>query len=536
MFKSSKGQYVMANRSQERPLLRKYITIVVSVVSVFAVLFVTGAFFYVKTHAGFEYNSEVQVEKNLGITPSETKTESKDKGKISLVDAATETPAKTNFLVVGVDKNESLTDSIMVFGYDNENNKISVVSIPRDTYVTLSPSQVKTLQKEGHTVPASGVMKINAVNVYGGKKHGMEYLQQEIEEILGIKIHYYAVVNLEGFRHIVDTIGGVWFDVPAGGLYYSDPMQNLQINIKGGHQLLDGKNAEGLVRFRHGYAAQDLKRVEVQQQFFKEFLKQFMDKDTLVKNAPSLLMDFLTYVNTNFSVTDLPKYASCLTKIDVNNVWSTTLPGYATMVGDASYYMCDKDLTKQMVREFFYSVKDETQGADGVQPDGATGSEFVTEYKTPVVVYGQHASTPSGKKSGTAPAKKPAATTPQSSAAPSTSATPSSSDMPTSSAVPPEGGEVLPSVEPGAETVGQPIESPVPQADPLVTPGTGAATGTGVEGQPVAPGVVTDQTQPVQGVDQGAGSAVPPPEAAVPLPADQTQPAQAVTQPTSAVQ
>ena len=66
--------------------------------------------------------------------------------------------------------------------------------------------------------------------------------------ILEIPVNYYARINLEGFRNIIDILGGVEFNVPFDMLY-DDPAQNLHISLEKGLQILDGVKAEQLVRF-----------------------------------------------------------------------------------------------------------------------------------------------------------------------------------------------------------------------------------------------------------------------------------------------
>ena len=72
-------------------------------------------------------------------------------------------------------------------------------------------------------------------------------------------------MDFEGFRDLIDAIGGVEFDVPTR-MYYTDPKQNLEIDLYPGKQLLDGKKAEMFMRFRQnndgtGYAEGDIGRM-----------------------------------------------------------------------------------------------------------------------------------------------------------------------------------------------------------------------------------------------------------------------------------
>jgi LCP family protein required for cell wall assembly len=93
-----------------------------------------------------------------------------------------------------------LADTIMVVGIRPAENKISIISIPRDLYVTDPGTQSQS--------------KINAVHAYGeekGKGKGMKDMETILSEVTGLKITYAASINFEGFKKLVDMIGGVPF-------------------------------------------------------------------------------------------------------------------------------------------------------------------------------------------------------------------------------------------------------------------------------------------------------------------------------------
>lgn len=354
-------------RKKKNLYLRKYFFVVSFLVGIFSLMFTTGMFLYFNTLAAPHYDPQKQAlleekanaeflssKKELILVSTTYETE-------TTIETTTETitedtidiPRKTNFLIAGVDKDESLTDVIMVGSFDAVTKKINILSIPRDTYIVLEQEEVKKLKSR--SVPSSGVMKINSVNVYAGKKYGMPFLENEIEEILGIKIKYYVKINLDGFKSVVDTIGGVEFEV-QDRLYYDDPTQNLHINLYPGVQVLNGKKAEGLVRFRHGYATQDIQRMNVQQEFLKQFAKQLMKKETIKSNITGLVSDFLKYVDTDFGIGDIAKYAKYANGINGDSINTSTLPGEAKTIDGISYFIHDKYETSKIVQEFFYNT------------------------------------------------------------------------------------------------------------------------------------------------------------------------------------
>lgn len=264
-------------------------------------------------------------------------------------------PIRTNVLVVGVDKAENLTDVMMVASFVSTTGQINLLSIPRDTYISYKGEQLTELRKINSHAPTH--MKANSVYAYT-KSSGIEFLKSTLENLLGIKIDYYIKVDLDAFKHIVDAVGGIYFDVPAGGLKYNDPTQDLYINLKEGRQLLDGNDAEGLVRFRKGYARQDLQRVEVQQQFIKEFISQVLTKETIMSNLGEIVLSLIKYVETDFGVTDFPKYINSIPNISPEKMQTQTLPGYPQTIDNLSYYVINSDDAKPIIDSFFYGNTD----------------------------------------------------------------------------------------------------------------------------------------------------------------------------------
>lgn len=248
--------------------------------------------------------------------------------KAGIIPTIIQAPRKTNALVLGCDQSGFLSDVMVFITFDSKTKKIDVISLPRDTYITITQEQVEELRRGGsHFVPSSGVMKLNELHSYAGKKNGMKYSKAEVEELLGVKIDYTAEVDLKAFRKIIDLVGGIEVDVPGNGMYYRDPEQNLSISIPAGRQLLDGNDAEGFMRFRHGYDRGDLDRIDNQKRFMKEFFSQVVQKEVIANNIMSLINIFLENVKTDFGITDIPQYLTSLNGISADKVSFYTLPG-----------------------------------------------------------------------------------------------------------------------------------------------------------------------------------------------------------------
>ena len=171
-----------------------------------------------------------------------------------------------NAVVLVGDKSEANTDTMMVVNYDPSTSNMNIMSIPRDTKVILSNGKAT---------------KINSIYANRG---GSDLLRKHLGNITGIDIKYYVYFNIDTFRKVIDLLGGVTIDVPLD-LDYVDPLQDLHIHVKKGKQLMDGEKAEEYLRFRHpngGYSQEmlkyydgsDLKRIQAQQKFIKEMVKQ----------------------------------------------------------------------------------------------------------------------------------------------------------------------------------------------------------------------------------------------------------------------
>lgn len=217
-------------------------------------------------------------------------------------------------LIFGLDRFSGSTDTIMVATYDVPNKKIGLVSIPRDTVVRRDKSAAWN--------------KINAAYAAGGS-NGVAQLEREVEELLGIPIDYYVKIKLSAFEKLVESVNGVWFDVPRD-MDYDDPDQNLHIHLKAGYQLLNGEQAMGMVRFRQDNNGDDsfgdVGRAGVQQAFLKAMLKQVISGAN-VTTIPTLIDVVLNHIETNADVNACLYFGRELLKMDLDGgIETETLP------------------------------------------------------------------------------------------------------------------------------------------------------------------------------------------------------------------
>ena len=224
---------------------------------------------------------------------------------------------------VGSDGRASLdgnTDTMLLFRLDPRENRIRVVSIPRDTRVP---------------IPGHGAFKINAANSWGGP----ELAAQTVSELLGVKVDRFFLMSLQGLIAAVDAIGGVEADVPKR-LRYHDRAGGLSINLEPGRQHLDGKDVEALLRFRHDDLG-DLGRVQRQQSFILELAPQLLQPSHLLK-LPILLGILRNNAESNLSPYEMLQIAGWLKTLDPHaDLQLTVLPGKAGTVAGGWYWLAE---------------------------------------------------------------------------------------------------------------------------------------------------------------------------------------------------
>lgn len=208
-------------------------------------------------------------------------------------------------LVSGVDDHNGGSDTNILVAVDAANDAIYGVSIPRDTKAIIDG-------------------KAHKIN-YAYNSGGMSLMADVITEQLGLPVDYTVQVDLQGFVAIVDAIGGVEFDVPID-MHYEDPYQDLYIHINKGLQRLGGEDALKVVRFREGYASQDLGRMNTQQAFLKAAAKQTLTPANLDK-IDDFVKIFQSYVETDLTLGNLAWLGKEAIRMGTDAISFSTLPG-----------------------------------------------------------------------------------------------------------------------------------------------------------------------------------------------------------------
>ncbi|MDF2519787.1 MAG: lytR [Clostridia bacterium] len=176
--------------------------------------------------------------------------------------AADYTAGNEDFLlaVLGTDEraNEiSRSDVIMLIKYNAEVNKVIIVSVPRDCKVP---------------IPGKGKNKINAAYAFGGAKLQVSVL----EELFDVKNVRYIHINFEGFKNVIDTLGGVEINAEK------DFEEGNEIFIKKGPNILKGDDLLAYVRYRHDIEG-DFGRIKRQQEVISSLASSVLKPENIAK-------------------------------------------------------------------------------------------------------------------------------------------------------------------------------------------------------------------------------------------------------------
>lgn len=251
--------------------------------------------------------------------------------KFSILGASSE-PVR-NVVVAGVDEGGYRTDLILLCQINRYSNELNILQIPRDTRV-----QNRRNDK-----------KINSAFF-----SGFDCMSDEINQLTGIKPEKYIMVDFDGFSDIIDALGGVVVDVPVR-MNYTDPVQNLVIDLQPGKQKLNGEKAQMFMRFRKnndgtGYANGDIGRIDTQKLLYSAVIKKIKTPAGIAR-IPAVLSAVKKHSKTNAGdelMGILRDMAVCS-----GNLKFHTLPGNGKYIGGGSYFVYDKSKTNEIISNNF---------------------------------------------------------------------------------------------------------------------------------------------------------------------------------------
>lgn len=217
------------------------------------------------------------------------------------------------FLLAGVDstgeETGTRTDTLMLIKADKDNKTVDMISIPRDSYVSIN----------------GNMDKINAAHSYGG----IELTMNVVRDFLGINLDKYMVISFEAVIKGIDALGGM--DVEVSNDVAS------AMGISPGIHTMTGDEVLNYVRFRKGYQNADLGRINTQQDFIKQFIKEATKAKNLPK-LPKVYMAMKPYLKTNMGMKELTDLALNFKSVDTSSLNSVKLEGEGFDLNGISYY------------------------------------------------------------------------------------------------------------------------------------------------------------------------------------------------------
>lgn len=226
------------------------------------------------------------------------------------------------------------SDSIMLISADLDKAQVKLLSLERDIWTR---------------IPGHGYDKLNHAYAFGRENLSAA----TAENLIGMPLDHYVVVNMDGFKEIIRILDGIDIDVEKN-MDYDDPQDSppLHIHLRKGFQHLDPVKALGYVRFRHD-AESDVGRMRRQQQMIKAVAKEMLRPSTLLK-LPQLIPACFNAVRTDLTLSQVLKLANIARKFSPDNVKSQgSISGEEFVHNEVDYEKADVVELRTMIYHFF---------------------------------------------------------------------------------------------------------------------------------------------------------------------------------------
>jgi LCP family protein required for cell wall assembly len=256
-----------------------------------------------------------------------------------------------NVLLLGSDRRPNdpvwRTDVMMIAFLDTTNGRAAVLSLPRDLYVN---------------IPTRGWDRLNITDFWGEytkyQGGGPGLMKRVVAENFGIRIDKYARVDFDGFKQIIDTLGGIDVDVPCAleddFIDATSPTGFRHFAVDAGINHMNGETALMFVRQRHGSG--DVSRAQRQQRVVYALREKIMSP-SIVTKIPALFQQLQDTVQTDFGTIDLPGLVQIGTNIQPGNirgrVIDETMWNFWMTPDGKSVLVFDKNKVRAVVDDLF---------------------------------------------------------------------------------------------------------------------------------------------------------------------------------------
>jgi len=236
---------------------------------------------------------------------------------------------RLNVLLIGVDKQGGghRTDTLITVSIDPVTKKVAMFSLPRDTVdLPVPPGPARSLwgSSFGQKINSFYVQNYRRSDIWPGKQsvRGYNALKSMMGELYGMDIKYFVEVDFDGFKDVVDAVGGVTVNVQTPVVDNTYPVgagRNMRLYIPSGLQHMNGTQALRYARSRH--TSSDFDRGARQQRILLSMREQ-ADPAVLLPRLPDLVDALKGSVKTDIPLDQLPKLLGLATEIDTSNIRS----------------------------------------------------------------------------------------------------------------------------------------------------------------------------------------------------------------------
>jgi LCP family protein required for cell wall assembly len=294
--------------------------------------------------------------------------------------------SRINVLMMGMDSREAdrddipRTDTMILFSLDPQERTAGMLSIPRDLWVEIpgfDHSKINTAYRLGE--------------VYNTEGRGPGLAINTVENLLGMDIDYYAIVDFNAFEDFIDELGGVTVNVPAKiGV---DPLgKHNTETLKAGEHLMPGYLALAYARSRNS-SGSDFDRAKRQQQVVMAIRNKILSAEmlpTLIKNSPALYQSLSSGISSNLTLMQLVRLAWVAQQIPDENIRQGVI-GVDQV--DFAYSYDGQDILRPLADEIL-QLRDQIFSLSGpvvpLAPQGDTQALVDEEYATVLVLNGTY--------------------------------------------------------------------------------------------------------------------------------------------------
>ena len=228
--------------------------------------------------------------------------------------------SRINTLIIGADNAAGLTDTLQIYSIDPINNTLSILSVPRDLYVEN---------------PLGGKSRINEIYNAGKKKcqidencddavdNGAVALKSVLNTVLNIDIHYFARADFQGFKNIIDSIGGISIYVEKtlsdpGYPCDNDPGRACGYTQKAGTYNMTGSQALKYARCRNGNCGNDFGRAARQQQVIEAIREKVLSLGIITnpQKITNIISTLGKHFKTDMKLDEMIKIFNIIQNID----------------------------------------------------------------------------------------------------------------------------------------------------------------------------------------------------------------------------